>query len=254
MSDRAFQIGIGLSLALHLAAAIMLSGPRQATPIVRPPAQAASVRVRLASPPRAAAEAAKPPAVAAPPPPPPHPRERERPERVVQKLEPAQPETAPPPEPRIEQRAEPEVDAPEPVDPAAQTRLAAAQARESDEAPTEIGVPSPALAADLPDARPSDADDPSRLARYVDEVRARIEARKRYPAMARKRSVEGRVVARVEIRADGRVAAIEFDGGAPPLLRRATDEAIRSAAPYPAPPAGAMTIELPVDYALRDAS
>lgn len=252
MSDRAFQIGIGLSLALHLVAAIMLSGPRQATPIVRPPAQAASVRVRLASPPRAAAEAAKPPAVAAPPPKPE--RERERPERIAETIERAKPKPEPPPEPRIEQKPEPEVAAPEPVDPAAQSILAAAQARETDETPTDAGLPGPAPAADLPNARSSQADDASRLARYVEEVRARIEARKRYPAMARKRSVEGRVVARVEIRADGRVSAIDFDGGAPALLRRATDEAIRSAAPYPAPPAGAMTIELPVDYSLRDAS
>ncbi len=250
MSDRAFKIGIGLSLALHLAAAIVLSGPRWATPIVRPPAPEASVRVRLASPPRAEAAEAKPPAVAAPPPP--RERERERPERVVEKIERAKPEPAP--EPVVEQKAAPEVDTPEPVDAAAQTLLAAAQASDSEEVPTDAGAPGPAPAADLPNALPSEADDPSRLARYVEEVRARIEARKRYPAMARKRSVEGRVVARVEIRADGRVSAIEFDGGAPALLRRATDEAIRSAAPYPAPPAGAMTIELPVDYSLRDAS
>lgn len=243
MSDRAFQIGIGLSFALHLVAAILLSGPRWATPIVRPPAQAASVRVRLASPPRAEAAEAKPPAVAAPPPV----RERKRPERPVKNLEQAKLRPEPEPEPIVEKKADP-------VEAATQTLLAAAQARESDEVPTDAGVPGPAPAADLPNALPSEADDPSRLARYVEAVRARIEARKRYPAMARKRSVEGRVVARVEIRADGRVSAIEFDGGAPALLRRATDEAIRSAAPYPAPPAGAMTIELPVDYSLRDAS
>ena len=251
MSDRAFQIGIGLSLALHLVAAAMFSRPRWATPIVRPPEQAASVRVRVASPSRAeAAAVSNPPAFAAPPPP----RERERPERVVKRIEQAEPDTEPAQEPVVEQKTEAEVEAPEAIEAAAQTLLAAAGASESDAVPTDAGVPGPAPAADLPNALPSEADDPSRLARYVEEVRARIEARRRYPAMARKRSVEGRVVARVAIRADGRVSAIEFDGGAPALLRRATDEAIRSAAPYPAPPAGAMTIELPVDYSLRDAS
>lgn len=250
MSDRAFQLGIGLSLALHVVAAIVLSGPQWATPIVRPPAQAASVRVRLASPQRAAAATeANPPAVAAPPP------ARERPERTAKRVElkneHARPQAEP--EPLVEARTE----APEPGPPDApptQTLAAASPASTPNELATESGVPGPSPAADLPSARPATEDDASRLARYVEEIRARIEARKRYPAMARKRSVEGRVVARVVIRADGRVSAVEFDGGAPALLRRATDDAIRAAAPYPAPPAGAMTIELPVDYSLRDAS
>lgn len=95
-------------------------------------------------------------------------------------------------------------------------------------------------------------DDP--FARYIESVRTRIQARKHYPPLARKRSVEGRVVARVAIRADGRIQAVDFERGAQPLLRRATQDAIRAAAPYPAPPAGAVTIELPIDYSLRDAS
>lgn len=95
-------------------------------------------------------------------------------------------------------------------------------------------------------------DDP--YARYIESVRTAVQARKHYPPLARKRSVEGRVVARLAIRADGRIQTIEFEQGAQPLLRRATQDAIRAAEPYPAPPEGAVTIELPIDYSLRDAS
>lgn len=229
MSDRAFQIAIGLSLALHGIAAMALSGPRFTTPINPPPAQAPSVRLRLAGPPQVEAEnATTPPKVAAAP---------LRPE-----LEPALEASPIEPEPRPPESAPTEMLAA--VDPAAS----------SNDARPDGEISGASDSADLPSTRPSTEDEPNRLARYVEAVRERIEARKRYPSMARKRAVEGRVVARVAIRADGRVSAVEFDGGAPALLRRATDDAIREAAPYPAPPAGALTIELPVDYSLRDAS
>ena len=97
-------------------------------------------------------------------------------------------------------------------------------------------------------------DSQDRLASYVETVRRRIQDRRRYPPLARKRAVEGRIVARLAIRADGRIESVEFRDSAPRLLRRATDDAIRKAAPYPVPPGGALTIELPVDYSLRDAS
>ncbi|MFO0688332.1 MAG: TonB family protein [Myxococcota bacterium] len=100
--------------------------------------------------------------------------------------------------------------------------------------------------------RGDEQDDP--YARYIESVRTAVQARKHYPPLARKRAVEGRVVARVAIRADGRIQAIDFEQGAQPLLRRATHDAIRAAEPYPAPPSGAVTIELPIDYSLRDAS
>ena len=98
-----------------------------------------------------------------------------------------------------------------------------------------------------------DVEQEERLSRYVATIRARIQDRKHYPALARKRSVEGRVVARIAIGVDGQIAAVELDGGSHQLLRTATAAAIRASAPYPAPPDGAITIELPIEYALRDA-
>jgi protein TonB len=246
MSDRAFPIAIGLSLALHGILTIALSGPRFATPIVPPPAQAPSVRVRLAGPPQVeVASETRPPTVAAAPP------RLERTERIEKKIEPERPQ--PEPEPVLE-ASPPDPDI-RPLESTPTETLAAVdpEASSSTARPAD-GVPDTSGSADLPSTRPSSEDESNRLARYVEAVRERIEARKRYPSMARKRAVEGRVVARVAIRADGRVSAVEFDGGAPALLRRATDDAIREAAPYPAPPAGALTIELPVDYSLRDAS
>lgn len=233
MTDRAFQIAVACSLVVHAIAALVLAGTNPTTRVVPPPAQPAAVRVRLA-------EAAKPaaparPAVSAAP---------SRVERAVAAEPPissARPQPTPAPQPDPQ--------------PAAQAAVAALDFEPSLSVATDSdGLPDEAEPADLPSAQASVEDDSNRLARYVEEVRRRIEARKRYPAMARKRAVEGRVVARVEIGADGRIATIAFEGGAPPLLRRATDEAIRAGEPYPAPPAGALTIELPVDYSLRDAS
>lgn len=250
MSDRAFRIAVGCSLALHAIAAIALAGKNASTRLVPPPAQTASVRVRLAGPPTANAVKASPtPAVAAAPP------RRERPEP------PERPDVPEPvrTEPELVSVSEPEPE-PKPAEPESlpsepAPALAALELEhEAIATPADSGVPTEDAAADLPSTQRSTEDETNRLARYVEEVRKRIEARKRYPSMARKRAVEGRVVARVGIGADGRISSLEFDGGAPTLLRRATDDAIRAAAPYPAPPAGAVTIELPVDYALHDAS
>jgi|JI10StandDraft_1071094.scaffolds.fasta_scaffold130724_3 protein TonB len=249
MSDRALRIGVGLSLALHVLAAVGLSGPRFATPILRPPAQAPAVRVRLSGPPEISTPIAadRPPVAAAPP--------SARPESPIPKKPATRPEET---SPRPTTRPVPEPVAPEPesivAEPARQN-LAAVDPEVSPRAARPAGGrPGEADSAHLPSDRASAEEEANRLARYVEAVRARIEARKRYPSMARKRAVEGRVVARVAIRADGELTGIEFDGAAPALLRRATDDAIRAASPYPAPPAGPLTIELPVDYSLRDAS
>ncbi len=244
MPDRAFQIAVGLSLALHGIAALALADANGTTRLVLPPEPAKGVRVRLAGPPQVEA-----PSVSAPPPVAAAPPRRERPEPVERPRPAERPEPAPLPDPKP---AEPEASPPESAPTPALAALDLGHG--APDAATGSGAPDATGTAELPSTRTAQADASNRLARYVDEVRRRIEARKRYPAMARKRAVEGRVVARVEIRADGRVAGIEFDGGAPALLRRATGDAIRAAAPYPAPPAGAVTIELPVDYSLRDAS
>jgi protein TonB len=97
-------------------------------------------------------------------------------------------------------------------------------------------------------------DSEERLARYVAEVRAMILAQKRYPRLARKRSIEGAVEARIEIGADGSLSGLRLSESAPRVLSRATEEAIERAAPFPTPPEGVRVIEIPVDYSLLDAS
>jgi len=241
MSDRALQISVGLSLAIHLIASVGLSGDRWTTTVLRPPAQAPTVRVRLMGPPTEPAPTETPrPSVSAAP---------RRPEPVPSPPKPSIPairETLMP-----EPASEPFVETPTPE--SISTDLAAIDIRNaSSDEPIGGGSPSATAPDRLSGTRSSEEVADDRLARYVETIRASVEDRKRYPPLARRRSVEGRVLARVSIRVDGSLTAVEFDGDAPPLLRRATDEAIRSAAPYPAPPAGAITIELPVEYSLHD--
>jgi TonB family protein len=140
----------------------------------------------------------------------------------------------------------PPVTAPDPPIPSTVATLAAVDssaetARESDATPTAIA--SDASDADLPI-------DP--LPDYVADVRSRIESKKRYPAMARRRSEEGLVVARVSIGTDGRVAELEIDGAGPLSLRRATRAAVENAAPFPMPPRGAVVIEVPIRWRVLD--
>lgn len=243
MSDRALQICIGLSLAIHLVVSVGLSGGRWSTPVLTPPTPAPTVRVRLAGPPAAKTrEMAALPSVSANPP-------RPRPERAKPKPKPAEVVPVPVPVPAPQLVVEP---APSEVAP---TELAALDvSNPAAETSSHGGGTSESAPDALPGHGQTAEEEENLLARYVEEIRARIQRRKHYPPLARKRSVEGRVIARVAIRADGRLTAVEFDPTAPPLLRRATDDAIRSAAPYPAPPAGDITIEFPVEYSLRDSS
>ncbi len=246
MSDRALQICIGLSLAIHLIASVGLSGDRWSTPVLTPPAPPPAVRVRLAGPPAAKTrETAALPSVSAA-----KPRPRpERAERAEPKPKPAEVVPAPAPDPVPETVMEPAPNE------AVETELAALDVSSpAAETSSHGGGTSDSVPDALPGHGQTAEEEENLLARYVEEIRARIQRRKHYPPLARKRSVEGRVIARVAIRADGRLTSVEFDPTAPPLLRRATDDAIRSAAPYPAPPAGDITIEFPVEYSLRDSS
>jgi protein TonB len=87
-------------------------------------------------------------------------------------------------------------------------------------------------------------------ARYVAEIRARIQAEKRYPSLARRRSITGRVVVRLKIAEDGALESIHIANKPHRILKKATQSAIRRASPFPAPPGGAKTIEFAVDYDL----
>lgn len=95
-------------------------------------------------------------------------------------------------------------------------------------------------------AAPADA-----MPDYVAEVRRRIESKKRYPAMARKRREEGRVLARISISPSGTLRGVELKEEAPLSLLRATRSAIERAAPFPSPPRGELRVEIYVLWQVR---
>lgn len=86
---------------------------------------------------------------------------------------------------------------------------------------------------------------------YVAEVRARIERQKRYPTMARRRGDEGLVLVRVSIASNGDLDSVDIAGQASAFLLRATREAVERARPFPMPPRGSVTIEIPVRWRVR---
>lgn len=151
---------------------------------------------------------------------------------------PPAPEAPPRPEPPPVSEAIPE-SAAEPTPDTESLASAAPIAGEQDAPPAvSAGVPEDASEIDL-------------LPGYVAEVRARIEREKRYPAMARRRGEEGLVLARVAIAADGDLDSIDIDGEASVFLLRATREAVERARPFPMPPRGSVTIEIPVRWQVR---
>lgn len=82
------------------------------------------------------------------------------------------------------------------------------------------------------------------MAAYVRAIRARIDERKSYPALARRRAEEGLVRARLVINESGGLEGVELSGDRSLPLRRATQEAVEAAAPFMPPPAGGVVIEV----------
>ncbi|MDY6906519.1 MAG: energy transducer TonB [Thermodesulfobacteriota bacterium] len=90
---------------------------------------------------------------------------------------------------------------------------------------------------------------------YFEMIRLKIESRKQYPDAARKQNHEGRVNVRFLITSDGMVSSLEIAKEARhELLNKAALEAVRSAAPFPRPPAdmfdGPLRIEVTVMFQL----
>ncbi len=85
---------------------------------------------------------------------------------------------------------------------------------------------------------------------YIDLVRKRIEAKKRYPALAKSRGTEGTVVALLHLGASGNVDQVEIVDSPSGLLSDPTREAILAAGPFPAPPGELRRIRVPVRYRL----
>jgi protein TonB len=82
-------------------------------------------------------------------------------------------------------------------------------------------------------------------------VLRRIDAKKRYPSLAKSRGVEGTVMVTLWISPGGGLDRVEIGDKAPPLLAASTREAVEQASPFPPPPNGMPSIRVPIRYALR---
>ena len=251
--SESLSLWLGVSILAHAMVFLVWADRTLQAPSVPQPVGSPTTRValRFAKP----APVPAPPAVATPQPAPPEPS--------------AAPPSKPTPPPR-ETTARPRptkaavpmpVVPPEPVAPPAESVAEAAPAEsEATTVPTEVAVPAAEAEAlpssAVPDAglpavsagQPTDSEVIDLLPSYVAEVRARIERQKRYPAMARRREEEGVVLARVAIAPDGDLVSIDIEGRASLFLQRATREAVERARPFPMPPRGAVTIEVPVRW------
>ncbi|MCR9094188.1 MAG: TonB family protein [bacterium] len=214
-----FAIALAISLVAHAAAAWFLSDRTSVRRVDF--GEEKVVAVRLFQPAPAVPEPA-----AAPPPPP---------------VEPAPP---PPPKPRpVEKQPEPKP-VPETV------RVAAAE-------PVETVRQTPTLP-DVSAAPPSEPApiapqgvDRDERAEYVDYASNLVERQQRYPRLARKRKITSDVLVEIEIGPDGEVDAIRSRSDAPRVLLRATEEAIRRAAPFRPPPGGAIVFLQKLAYDLE---
>ncbi len=92
---------------------------------------------------------------------------------------------------------------------------------------------------------------------YWDMVRHAISRAVRYPARARRLGIEGVIVLRLVIAADGRLLSVEaMEPDADPLLTQTVMEAVRRAAPFEAPQRYGMegeriTAEVPVVFRMK---
>lgn len=87
------------------------------------------------------------------------------------------------------------------------------------------------------------------LRQYLAALQAAVARYKEYPAMARRRGIEGRVEVSFMLLADGNARDIRISGGPRPL-RRAAHQAVRRALRFPPPPVGT-PLPLPVQYAMN---
>lgn len=90
------------------------------------------------------------------------------------------------------------------------------------------------------------------IAAYVSRVRALLARHKEYPALARRRGLEGTVLLHLRIGADGRVERARAANGAPQPFAKSALAAIDRAGRFPAPPRGPLSIEVPIRFRLQD--
>lgn len=91
----------------------------------------------------------------------------------------------------------------------------------------------------------------STAADYLDMVRWRVESHKAYPAAARRRQIQGRVVVRFVIASDGRVSEVfVVTPSRYRLLNEAAAAAVISAAPFPSLPSHLFSGPLPLEIGI----
>ena len=90
------------------------------------------------------------------------------------------------------------------------------------------------------------------LAAYIRQVRDSIARHKRYPALARRRGIEGRVLLRLSITPRRSLVESEAVDSPSLVLARSALKAVEAASPFAPPPAGALRIEVPIRFALED--
>jgi len=151
------------------------------------------------------------------------------------------PETERPVEPVPDARPEPKQNASTEASAEEPTEAAAEPVEVAALDPSEVSAPPPAPSG--PSAAEVDA--------YIAEVRRRIEERKAYPALARRRGLESRVTVRISIGADGQLSGVETLDSTVALFERAAVQAIEDAAPFPPPPPGFGELEIPLRYTME---
>jgi protein TonB len=89
---------------------------------------------------------------------------------------------------------------------------------------------------------------------YMALVRALILKHKRYPPLAKRRGIEGHLLLRLDVAADGSVAVavIESSGAGSALLEEGARAAVAAVSPLPPPPSGDLRFDLPVRFSLKE--
>jgi protein TonB len=104
--------------------------------------------------------------------------------------------------------------------------------------PVQVAQPSP------PKAQPT----AKLLEIYLAEILSSIEKKKRYPTLARRKNIEGKVNVSFKLSCGGDISELQIQG-AHGLLRKAAKKAIKAAQPFPKRPEE-LDCPLPVTYAM----
>ncbi|WP_316348186.1 TonB family protein [Desulfuromonas acetoxidans] len=196
-------------------------------------------------------EPVTPPPVVAPPKPVERPKVVEPTVPVIKTTIEKQREPEPPPAPRKEEVAvKPEV-LPEPPVAAA---AAVANVAEQVQGPSMVSASAEQVVDPVPGMAMQGERMATELERYVMLVQQQVQAHLHYPLKARKWHIEGKGKFQFEIAADGSLTdnnVMVLTSCGRRMLDRAAIHTIRHAAPFAAPPQGALTVTAPIIFELR---